>query len=417
MPREKRTRNANGRSSIVQDAQGTWHGYVSVGVKDDGRPDRRHVRGKTKAVVTDKVRHLEREREDGRVRKAGTSWTVEQWLTHWLDVIMRPPAISLNAHDAYANAVRVHLIPGIGAHRLQTLQPEHLERLYQRMIAAGSAPGNAHQVHRTVRTALNEAVKRRHITSNPATLARAPRVRLDEVEPYSVDEVARLLKTALQSRNGARWAVALALGLRQGEVLGLRWSDIDLRDGSMLVRRNRLRPKWDHGCGGTCGRKRAGHCPRRVALRPDTGDTKSEAGRRGIGLPDPLVALLRAHANAQHTEQVLAADLWHVSDYVFTTERGGLLHPRTDSNRWKQLLRSAGVPDRRLHDARHTAATVLLLLGVPERTVMAIMGWSNTSMAARYQHVTDAIRRDVATQVGGLLWQPPNEPGRSSAAS
>jgi integrase len=114
---------------------------------------------------------------------------------------------------------------------------------------------------------------------------------------------------------------------------------------------------------------------------------------------------------------VKAAELWHRTDYVFTTARGALIHPRTDFNHWKALLRTAKVPDRRLHDARHTAATVLLLLGVPERAVMAIMGWSNTSMAARYQHVTDAIRRDVAKQVGGLLWQPPDDPGRSSAAS
>ena len=82
MPREKRTRNANGRSSIHQSPDGTWHGYVTVGVKDDGKPDRRHVRGRTKALVTDKVRKLERDRDDGRVRKAGASWTVEKWLTH-----------------------------------------------------------------------------------------------------------------------------------------------------------------------------------------------------------------------------------------------------------------------------------------------------------------------------------------------
>jgi integrase len=77
---------------------------------------------------------------------------------------------------------------------------------------------------------------------------------------------------------------------------------------------------------------------------------------------------------------------------------------------WKQLLDRAGVPDRRLHDARHTAATVLLLVGVPERTVMGVPGWSNTAMAARYQYITAAIRRDVAEHVGGLLWRPSSTP-------
>ncbi len=149
----------------------------------------------------------------------------------------------------------------------------------------------------------------------------------------------------------------------------------------------------------------------RVPLRKDTGDTKSRAGRRGIGLPDELVALLRDHAAEQERERQTAADLWHESGYLFTTATGELIHPRTDHKHWKQLLDRAGVPDRRLHDARHTAATVLLLLGVPERTVMGVMGWSNTAMAARYQHITAAIRRDVAERVGGLLWRPGPDAG------
>ncbi|WP_306744279.1 tyrosine-type recombinase/integrase [Saccharothrix yanglingensis] len=94
------------------------------------------------------------------------------------------------------------------------------------------------------------------------------------------------------------------------------------------------------------------------------------------------------------------------SGYAFTTPTGAPLNPRTDHAEWKRLLKGAGVPDRRLHDARHTAATVLLLLGVAERAVMGTTGWSNTAMAARYRHITAAIRREVAQRVGGLLWEP-----------
>ena len=99
-----------------------------------------------------------------------------------------------------------------------------------------------------------------------------------------------------------------------------------------------------------------------------------------------------------------ARQLWQESDRVFTSPTGSPLNPNSDYHRWKALLKAAGVRDGRLHDARHTAATVLLVLGVPERSVMGIMGWSSTAMAARYQHVTDPIRRTVAAQVGGLLW-------------
>lgn len=162
------------------------------------------------------------------------------------------------------------------------------------------------------------------------------------------------------------------------------------------MRRSRLRPKWKHGCTEPCGRKFGGHCPQRVPLRKETAGTKSKAGKRGIGLPDELVVLLKQHKAEQECERLKAAELWQETGYVFTTPTGEPLNPRTDYTEWKRLLERAGVPERRLHDARHTAATVLLLLQIPDRT----------AMAARYQHIIAAIRRDVATSVGGLLWKP-----------
>lgn len=123
-----------------------------------------------------------------------------------------------------------------------------------------------------------------------------------------------------------------------------------------------------------------------------------------IGLPGPLVELLREHRVEQDRERAVAGQLWREGGWIFTSPTGEPIHYRTDNKHWKDLLREAGVRDVRLHDARHTAATVLLLLGVPERTVMALMGWSHTSMAARYQHISEAIRADVAERVGGAIW-------------
>jgi integrase-like protein len=168
-----------------------------------------------------------------------------------------------------------------------------------------------------------------------------------------------------------------------------------------------------------------GHCPQRIPLREDTGPTKSKAGNRIIGLPDELVTLLQRHRTEQDQERATAAELWHDTGYVFTTPSGQPLNMRTDHREWKLLIARAGVAERRLHDARHTAATVLLLLGVAERTVMGVMGWSNTAMAARYQHITATIRRDVAQRVGGLLWEatgdtapepPDGDPATGAAA-
>jgi integrase len=340
--REGGTRAPNGASSIYEGKDGYWHGRVTVGVKDNGKPDRRHVMSKSKSTVIRKVRALERARDDGKVRKAGQVWTVEQWLRHWLDNIVAPPVLTENAFIAYEVAARCHLIPGIGGRKLHRLEPEHLERLYRRMTQDGAKPGRVHQVHRTIRAALNEAVRRRHITSNPATLARSPKVEEEEVEPYSVAEVKRILDTAQQRRNSARWAIALALGLRQGEALGLQWTDIDLDEGTLLVRRSRLRPKWRHGCTEPCGHRTGGHCPQRVPVRTETAGTKSRAGKRGIGLPDQLVGLLKTHRAEQQRERDTAADLWQDTGYVFTTSTGRPLNPRTDYTEWKRLLKRAG---------------------------------------------------------------------------
>ncbi|HZD15218.1 MAG TPA: hypothetical protein VE196_08865, partial [Pseudonocardiaceae bacterium] len=366
MARRKRpqgTRAPNGASSIYYGKDGYWHGRVTVGVRDDGRTDRRHVMYKDESKVIEEVRKLERQRDDRRIRRAGESWTVEAWLTHWLENIVAPPVVTENAWSAYDVAVRVHLIPGIGAHHLERLEPEHLEKLYRKMMRDGrkptsptekvrpAKPATAHQVHRTIRTALNEAVRRRHIVQNPALLAKPPRVEEEEVEPYNVEQVKSILEAAMKGRNSVRWAVALALGMRQGECLGLQWPDIDwaewdrpcIQHGdayctaclseyapSFTVRRSRLRPRWGHGCSTPCGHKYGGYCPERIPVRPETGRTKSKAGRRTIGLPEELVLLVMRHKHEQDAERVKAGHMWRDTGYVFTTPTGGPLNPRTD---------------------------------------------------------------------------------------
>jgi integrase len=403
MGREKSTRTPNGTSSIYLGKDGYWHGRVTVGLKDNGKPDRRHVMRKKQAAVVKAVRELEKLRDEARMPKAGERWTVSKWLTHWIDNIAVPPNVSENTHAGYRVDVEKHLIPGIGAHWLDRLEPEHAEKLYAKMQRNGLAAGTAHHVHRTLRNALNEAVRRRHLGLNPVLLAKAPRLDEEESEPYDVEEIQSLLKVVGDRRNGARWAVALALGLRQGETLGLKWEHIDFKKGMLKVRQNRLRPKYAHGCRDTCGRK-AGFCPKRKQTRPDTGPTKSRAGRRTIGLPDPVILLLKVHRERQDAERKAARQLWHEEGWVFAKPDGRALNPNTDYRQWKALLLEAGLRDGRLHDARHTAATVLNMLAVPTPTAMALMGWSTAEMAKRYQHMLDSIRRDVANQVGGLLW-------------
>jgi integrase len=172
--------------------------------------------------------------------------------------------------------------------------------------------------------------------------------------------------------------------------LGLKWSDVDLEKGTLRIRR-RLRPKYAHGCGGICGRKPG--CPQKKQTRPDTGETKSRASKRMIGLPDPLIALFRTHKQKQGAEREIARQLWFDEGWVFARLDGRQLNLNTDYHEWKALIAEAGLRDARLYDARHTTATVLLILGIPTPTTMAIMGWSSVSMARRYQHLIGSIRQ------------------------
>ncbi|BBC95013.1 site-specific integrase [Streptomyces rochei] len=413
---KKRTRRANGESAVYFGADGRWHARVPMGYKDNGEPYRRHLTRKTRDDLVEEVKKLEKQRDAGSAQQPGKAWTVEKWLQHWVQNIAKP-TVSENTYDGYEVAVRVHLVPGVGKHRLDRLQPEHLESLYRRMQANGARKaGTAHQAHRTARTALGEAVRRGYAARNAAALAKPPRMEEDEteVEPYSVEEVQCLLIEANKRRNSARWMLALALGLRQGETLGLRWVDVDLDNEYLKLRRNRLRPRYAHGCpeASPCGRK-PGYCPDRVQVRRETKNTKSRAGRRAVPLPGPLVVMLRAHAESQARERKMAGDLWIESDYVFTKPLGGPLSPNTDYHDWKRLLEDAGVHDARLHDARHTAATVLMLLGVPDRVIDQIMGWepgTSASMRARYLHVPDAMLKDVARKIADVLWGSPGTP-------
>ena len=222
-------RAANRQSSIYLGKDGYWHGRVTVGRKDDGSLDRRHVMSRSKATVITKVRALERLRDEARVPKVGRAWTVEKWLLHWLEEISRPN-IRESSYLAYRAAVTKHLLPVIGSIRLDRLDSgDHRGGLPsddRRGRQAGHrSPGPPHPADRprrggAARSHRSQPRPAGTATADPAraSSSRSPWTRCSECWPPRRD-----------SRNGARWAIALALGLRQGEALALRWDDVDLK--------------------------------------------------------------------------------------------------------------------------------------------------------------------------------------------
>src|ERR1700712_6098992 len=374
-------RASNGESTIFKGADGRWHGWVSVGFKLNGKPDRRHVSAKTRAPVVDQVRELERKRDSGAVPETSTP-TVAAWLEHWLANIA-PRRVRQRTVESYESSVRRHLIPGVGRHRLDRLRPEHLDQLYTQLLDDGYSPATVLRDHRILSRALTVAMQRGHIARNVATLVDPPRQQQSDLATaLDLDEARAVLEAARGTRNEARWTVALALGLRQSEALALQWKDIDLLANTLTVRRSVHRVR-----GGL------------IYEEP-----KTRRSQRTLALPMPLVAALQEQKRAQLGEQMVAGSEWRDEDLVFAQPNGRPIDKKTDYDDWTRLLQKAGVRHVRLHDGRHTAATLLLSENVHPRVVMELLGHSQmrTTMDI-YSHVMPALAREAADRMGAIL--------------
>lgn len=399
-------------STLYRGADGHWHARVTMGRRPDGTTERKHVQRRSKAELRDAVRDLERRRDAGTYVWTQDDVTLGQWLEHWLESVL-PMTARWKTLSTYRSQMRVHVIPALGPWRLSELRPEHLEEHYRRMHTEGHSTHVIRAVHRVLRSSLNEAVRRRRLVTNPALVARPPRAEDVEVEPLSIEESRRVLTAAQAGLHPARWSIALSLGLRQGEALGLLWSDVDLEDGVLRVRRSVQRHTWEHGCptvdgAPSCGRTRGAECDHRTGGGLLLVEPKTKASKRTIVLPQPLVEELRVHRAGVNRRRLAAGGAWDgTHDLVFPAANGGLIDPSRDHTEWKALLKRAGVREVRLHDARHTAATLLLLQDVDIRTLMSIMGWTEMATAQRYTHAVDELRRRAARQMGALLWEAP----------
>ncbi len=377
-------RGAAGRSTVIKRPDGRWHGYVSMGIKGDGKRDRRHVSSVTRADVVRKLRELEAKRDAGSVQAAGRSISVEDWLTYWVDNIA-PARVRARTLQGYRSIIRMHLVPRIGQRRLDQLMPEHVEKAYAEMVEGGLSPATVLRVHRMLHRALKVALQRDRVARNVASLVEPPMQRRAETPmPLDVDEARRVMAAAEGRRNAARWTVALALGLRQSEALGLQWRDINLDTGRLSVRRGLHRVDG-----------------RGIVFE----EPKNDRSRRTLALPRPLTDALRKHRETQDLDRLVAGSEWEEWDLVFAQANGHPIDKHSDYDYWCQLLKDAGVRHIRLHDGRHTAATLLLTAGVHPRVVMELLGHSQMRTTTDiYSHVMPALAQEAADRMGATLW-------------
>ncbi|MCX5119251.1 site-specific integrase [Micromonospora sp. NBC_00362] len=387
--------------TIKQGDDGWWHAYVTVGSKPNGRADQRHVRRKTKDATVARVDELLAQRRSGAVTKAGRAPTVQSWMETYLTDVAPRRCNPATLYD-YRSKCRNWIYPHLGKTRLDKLKPDQLDAMYLAMERQGKASSHALKVHRIMTRALEVALRRGMVARNVAKLIDAPSGRSPKMAFLTEPEAAKVLVAAAELRNSARWSVALALGLRQGEALGLRWAHVDLGIGHMEIPKQLRRRIYEHGCGGTCDRKRGADCPQRSEGGLQLVDPKGKS-ERTLPIPAPLVEKLRAHRAAQDAERAAAGEWWVEGDFVFAQNDGRPLDPRQDYQVWRDLLDTAGVKRVRLHDARHTAATLMVAQGVDLHVVKDVLGHTDIRTTQGYAKVVSELTREATDRMGRLL--------------
>lgn len=373
------TRRGPNEGSIYERWDGRWAGSVHIGY-EDGRRVRKHVMGHTRAEVKEKMAALMRAHDERRPIPSQRE-KLGPFLRRWLDEVAKP-TLRASTYDSYDDILRAHLIPGLGRHPIAKLTPAEVQTFLNGKLAGGLSPRRVQYIHAVLRRALGTAERWGMVSRNVAKLVDPPRVPRHEISPMTPEQAKTLIETSADDRHRALWITALGTGLRQGELLGLRWEDVDLK-----VRRLRVRHTLAN-VGGTL-----------TLLEP-----KTDRSRRTIMLPDTVVTELRAHRTRQKEERLVAGSRWVDSGHVFTTTIGRPLHAATVTRAFQAALKGAELPDSRFHDLRHAAATFLLAQGMTLEDVKQLLGHSSITLTSNtYGHVLEQRQRQVARAMDAVL--------------
>lgn len=408
-------RRQRGEGSVFQRASdGMWVGRVELGWIN-GKRARKSVYARTQAEAVKRLRDARKAVELG--DRTTASQSVAQWLTTWIEeVCPAKPRMKPGTLTGYRSIVRKHLIPAIGNVRLDRLAPQHVREVHRYALNHGVSPTTVGHIHRALGTALNDAMREGLVTRNVVSLVPKPAAAIIPRRPLELAEARRFFAAIDGDRLASRWHTAFLLGLRQGECLGLRWSMLDLDQGVADVAWQLQRVPYKHGCGllmtskPVCGR-RADHCPQRsLDLRPGMDHIglegrlvlqkpKSGTGRV-VPLPEPLVASLRERRARYVVEQ---AGFEVDYDLVWTDLKGHPLKPAEDRAAWHAALEAAEIPRTDQHSARHTTATLLLAMGVPEHVIMSILGHSQAITTRGYAHADLTMQKAAVAELGSKL--------------
>lgn len=316
--------------------------------------------------------------------------TLAAFLDEWLAATKE--RIRPSTHATYESMVRTHIVPYLGSLPLQRLTPGRLNALYSALLEngrrdgrGGLSPATVRYVHAVLRKALADAMKWNLVQRNVADQADPPRQRHAQITTWSARELRKFLEHVEGERLYAGYVLAATTGMRRGEVLGLRWQDVDLDAGRVSISQTLV------VVGG---------------YEAQYSEPKTARGRRSVALDPNTVEALREHRERQLLERALMADAYEDNDLVFAREDGTLVHPDWFSDAFLAHAKAAGLPRIRFHDLRHTHATLALAAGVHPKVVSERLGHASITITLdTYSHAIPAMQETAASLVASLVFE------------
>lgn len=395
-------RRGNNEGSIYKMSDGRWRAAVSVGKDVNGKPKRKVFTKATRHEVQSELAKALRDVQLG-LPIVSEKQTVAKFLDHWLNEVVKP-RVRPKTFRTYSDLVQNHITPCLGDLPLGKLSVQRVREFLNSKLAVQELPKKSFSARTvkhllvTLRGALAVAVKDGLIPRNVAALVDPPRVQRSEAKVFSPDQARAFLDAVKGSRLEAAFTTAVAVGLRQGEILGLKWSDVDLETGQLTVRASLQRVD-----------------KKLIQVEP-----KSVRSRRRIQLPAVCVESLTRHKLDQDlVRRKWAGSQWRETGYVFTTRIGTPMDARELLREYYAITRPKPIgkdalppklpfPAIRFHDLRHSAATLLLAQGVSPRYIAELLGHSQVSFTMQtYAHVLPEVQKEVANKMDEILMPKP----------
>lgn len=370
------SRRARGEGTIRQRRAGLWEVRVRL---PSGRRKSFYAKSEPEALA--RLTDARRSMQEGLPLDGPERLTLGQFLADWLEHQARP-RLRPSTYESYATIVRLHLVPTLGRIRLRALTPLHVKRALGEKLNSGLSPRRVQFIRSVLRAGLADAVRWGLVGRNVAAEVEPPRQSKRRFQPITEEHAKAILEAIRGHRLEGLFYMALATGLRLGELLALKWSDVDSDARTASIHQSL---QWVRG--------------EPLLLPP-----KNERSIRRVPLPDEAVQMLRAHRRRQLEERLVAGRDWHDSGFVFTNPWGRPLKRWNVYDSFRKRLRSRRVPHVRLHDLRHAYATFLLAIGVDLKRISEMLGHAQISTTADvYAHVQPALLREAADAMDAVL--------------